>query len=289
MTGTADTDALTSRLSDTIKDIGIPPCPAILTRINEEMAKEEPDLRSLDLAISSDVALAAGLIALANSPFFSVRSRVRSVKDALQMLGLDVAGHAIAGLILRNMFASVPSLERFWDASANVARLSGWLAQTIASPTRLRTDEAYTFGLFRDCGIPVLLKRYPNYMDVLKQANAEEVRGFTEVEEEGCQSNHAAVGCLLAQAWWLPDEISLGIRYHHDGLAMARPDMGVNATTLTLIAYAQLAEHLLQTHTGRSQTKEWDKIGAACLQLLGVDEDELARLYEESRAVIAHG
>lgn len=287
MSGNAE--ELSVKLSDTIKDIGIPPCPHILVRINEEMAKDEPDFRYLDQAISSDVALAAGLIALANSPFFGVRSRVRSVREALQMLGLDVAGRAVAGLILRKLFASAPSLERFWDASAHIARLSGWLAQTLASPCALRTDEAYTFGLFRDCGIPVLLKRYPDYREALKAANAESVRSFIEIEEERCQTNHAAVGCLLAQAWWLPDEISLGIRYHHDGLATPRPDLGVGAVTLRLVACAQLAEHLLQTHTGLSQTCEWDKIGANCLEQLGLDDDALKGLYAESRAVLSAG
>ena len=40
-------------------------------------------------------------------------------------------------------------------------------------------DDAYTYGLFRDCGIPILMKKFPGYVDVLKAANAETEKGFT--------------------------------------------------------------------------------------------------------------
>jgi HD-like signal output (HDOD) protein len=247
------------------------------------MAKDEPNLKNLEALICSDVGLAAGLIALANSPFFSIRNRVRSVREALQLLGLAVAGRAIATLILRNVFPPTPALARFWDASARIARLSGWLTQGERIGAKLRPDEAYTFGLFRDCGIPVLLKRFPEYAEVLRKANGDKDGSFTAVEETVCRTNHAAVGCLLAQAWWLPEDLYLGIRHHHDYLQL-KQDAGamLSATTLRLIATTQLAEHLLQKHTGLSNTQEWHKSDVLCLELLNITGDRLNALYEES-------
>jgi HD-like signal output (HDOD) protein len=176
MTDTVDTQPAPSPvdalLESSLKDIGIPPRPAILQRISDEMLKDEPDFRRLANIIGADVSLAAGLIKTANSPFFGSRNRVRSVNEALVMLGLDVASRAIAGLILRKVFPASLHLERFWDASARIARLSGWLAKRVGH-NKLRQDDAYTFGLFRDCGIPVLLMRFPGYNKVLAAANAE--------------------------------------------------------------------------------------------------------------------
>lgn len=275
-------------LENAIRDIGIPPCPSILNQINVEMAKDEPDLRHLDHFISSDVALGSGLIAIANSPFFGFKRRVRSVNEALQMLGLAVAARAIAGLILRKLFPMSLSLERFWHASAAVARLGGWLAQNVGTAAKVQAEDAYTFGLFRDCGIPILMKRYPNYPQALHRANQERTLGFTEVEHSLLPVDHAEIGCHLARSWWLPSDICLAIRHHHDGQVLEQHGSAeLPPATLGLIATAQVAEHLFQQHTGLSQTHEWQKLGASCLRLLDLAEGELPLLQERSAGVLA--
>jgi HD-like signal output (HDOD) protein len=53
---------LDNALVDSLREIGIPPRPAILDRIGGEMCKDEPDFRHLAVLISADVALAAGLL-----------------------------------------------------------------------------------------------------------------------------------------------------------------------------------------------------------------------------------
>ncbi len=273
-------------LESSIRDIGIPPRRIILDRIASEMRKDDPDSRSLVHAISADVSLSAGLIKTANSPFFGFRSRVRSVNEALMVLGLDLAGRAIAGIILRKVFPNSLHLERFWDASARIAQLSGWLAQRVAN-TRLRPDDAYTFGLFRDCGIPVLLNRFPGYNKVLLLANEEAERSFTAVEDSQLPTNHAMVGCLLAQNWWLPEETCLAIRHHHDVAVLETSLVSPPLTSRYLIAVVQLAEHLVQRHSGLSHTQEWPKLGPACLRLLDLTETELELLSTEAIGVLA--
>ncbi len=160
-----------------ILDVGIPPCPAILDRFMTEARKSDPNYQRLALIITVDVSLSAGLIKTANSPYFGVRQRVRSTNEALSVLGLNVASRAVAGIILRKSFPNVPNLERFWDASARIARISGWLALQL-NIKGMHADDAYTFGLFRDCGIPVLLGRLPNYASVLAKANLEATKAL---------------------------------------------------------------------------------------------------------------
>lgn len=281
---TEDLSTFNEHLESKIRDISIPPCPAILNRIHSEMRKDEPCFKQLGVAINSDVALSAGLIALANSPYFGTRSRVRSVNEALLMLGLRIVGSAIAGLVLRNLFPDTPMLVRFWDASANIARLSGWLARRLKG-VRISAEDAYTFGLFRDCGIAVLLQRLPDYANVLKQANEESDLSFTAMEEARFPTNHAIVGCLLAQSWWLPEEMCLAIRYHHE----YPPLIPQNAVTLNLIAITQLAEYLFQVQTGLSGTCEWSKASVFCLDRFGLDQESFMQLCEEGAEMLAAG
>ena len=290
MTDTADApqtqSSVDTLMESTLKDIGIPPRPAILERISSEMLRDEPDYKRLANIISADVSLSAGLIKTANSPFFGYRIRARTINEALMLLGLDVASRAIAGIILRKVFPSSLHLERFWDTSARIARVSGWLARRVGNH-KLRPDDAYTFGLFRDCGIPVLMMRFPEYRGILARANSEEKLGFTAVEEAQLPTNHAMVGSLLAQSWWLPEEICLAIRHHHDSIVIATPSITPPLTSRYRIAISQFAEHLVQRQTRLSDTREWPKLGEACLKLLDIAEDDVEDILAEAAPVIA--
>lgn len=281
--GSAGVDSLLER---TILDVGIPPCPVILDRFMVEARKDEPDYQRLAGIIGTDVGVSASLIKTANSPFFGLRHRVRSVNEALAILGLNSASRAVAGIILRQAFSNVPNLERFWDASARVARLSGWLAQYF-NIRGLCAEEAYTFGLFRDCGIPVLLGRFPRYEKVLAVANQDDARSFMEIEDAEMPTNHPMVGCILAQSWWLPEEICLSIRNHHDLAALESAHSSLPMKSRRLIATAQLAEHIVQRQLRQIITQEWPKLGAVCLQILELDEEHLEVLYAEAAPIAA--
>lgn len=277
--------ALDAELLRAIQDIEIPPRPTILDRIRHEMGREQPNTRYLGLQISADVGLAAGVIRIANSPYFGCHRRSRSIHEALLMLGLEATARAVAGISLRLAFPNTAHYERFWDASAQIAALSGWLAQTVRRPG-LRADDAYTYGLFRDCGIVILLRRVPGYMKTLERANHEAERSFTDVEGDVLPINHSVVGCLMAQLWWLPEELCLAIRHHHDLAALGGPESGLPVASRGMIATSQLAERVLQRATGASHTNEWDKLGAGCLGELGLDEADLDDLYAEGAALV---
>lgn len=287
MAGFASAKRNNDLLGNAIDDTGIPSRPAILDRVHIEMGKDAPDLNMLARVISADMALSGGLVAIANSPYFGYPGRVRSVNEALTVLGLDVVCQAIAGLTLRKLFPLTNAMERFWDASSNIARLSGWLAQHPDTGIKLNASDAFTFGLFRDCGIAILLNRYPYYNEILAQANAEKTFSFTQIEEIRFPTNHAVIGELLAKSWWLPEEISTAIRLHHEYGILQGGDSGLPPASRSLIAVAQFAEHLFQYHTGLSKSHEWLKAKDACLQLLEIREDRLDFFYDEAEPVLA--
>ena len=272
-------------LEQNIKAIDIPPRPMIIDRIRSAMNEDVPNFKFVGQLVSADVGLAAGLIKTANSPYFGYQTRARSVDEALMMLGLDISCRAIATICLHQAFPNGAHYERFWDASARIAALSGWLARQIRRPN-LRPDDAYTFGLFRDCGIVVLLRRFPLYKDTLARANNEAVLPFTAVELQDFPTDHATIGCLLAQNWWLSNGICQAIRYHHDQPAIELFESGLPLASRYLVAISQLAEHLLQKVSGASHTEEWAKLGPSCLRLLNLDATDLPEIYEEASLVL---
>jgi HD-like signal output (HDOD) protein len=269
----------------TLNDISIPPRPVILEHIQEEIRKEDASIKRLGKLITADVSLSASLMKISNSAYFGLRTKVHSVDGALTMLGLNVASRAIAAACMRQSFPLTPPLVRFWKGSAQIAALSGWLAKNNPKPI-LPADVVYTFGLFRDIGIAILLLRYPHYVETLASANHENELSFTDVEQRDFDTDHARVGYVLAMNWNLPEEICLGIRSHHELLALNQAESGVPLASQYLIATGQTAEHILHSITGLSKTSEWQKLGPSCLRVLGLSENDLPSLCEAGAEIL---
>ncbi|MGC2166759.1 MAG: HDOD domain-containing protein [Gallionella sp.] len=278
-------NTVSDKLEKSLLDIRIPPRPAILDRIKEEAGREEPNFIILSKLIAEDVGLSAGLIKTANSPYFGFSRKLTTVQEALLALGLDVASKAVAGVSLRNALPKSPALERFWFSSAHVARLSGWLVRELDFKS-IRPDDAYTYALFRDCGIPILLSHFVGYYDVLSEANFETLVNFTAVEDRHLPTNHAAVGALLAQSWYLSDDTSNAIRHHHDSDDIIQPSKTLTNSSLQLVALAQLSEYLLQKNTGLCHTEEWLKLGNTCMQILDITDAEIELMSADADKII---
>lgn len=210
-----------TQLASELSSVKIPPRPAALASVENEMRSKAPNFGAMAMLISVDVGISASLLKIANSAYFGQGGRVRSVSEALQILGLNTVATSIAALSLRKVFAHVPNLERYWDSSARVALLSGWLVTQLDFPHRkIKPEEAYTFGLFRDCGIPILMSMYADYFDILEEANSEVEKSFTAIEFEAMGLDHAMIGGSLAKEWHLPIEFKAAIELHHDADAI---------------------------------------------------------------------
>lgn len=179
--------------------------------------------------------------------------------------------------IRAEMVKEVPCLRRVGQLINADVGLAASLLKTANSPY---------FGLFRDCGIVILLRRYPDHMQTLARANGDVGRPFTAVEQLDYPTDHAVVGSLLAGEWWLPDEIIQAIRHHHDQSAIDLAESDLPLAGRRMIALSQTAEHMLQSLTGASRTEEWPKLGASCLRLLALDEETLGALFVDAAAII---
>jgi HD-like signal output (HDOD) protein len=270
-------DSIETRMKIEIRDIGIPPRPTILAQIEAETAKDEPDFIFLAKLLGKDVGLSAGMIKVANSPYFSLGKKVPTIQEALLVLGLKLVMKTVAGLALQQAFKHVPNMERFWDASAMTAEVSACLAKEIGRRIGIRPEDAHTFALFRDCGIPMLMIPFPEYRAALNRANGEAVLPFTEIEDQTIGLNHADLGAQLAEDWLLPEETCQAIRYHHN-VAALNGSLDLVPRARQLIAIAQLAEYLIQEKSGQSQTSEWGKLGADCLASLDLTPEALPEL-----------
>lgn len=279
------TDIVSPGAAELIKEIGIPPCPVVLAEFMAESNRDEPDFRRLSHLINKDVALAASVLKTINSPFYGLSKKARTVQDALALLGLRETSRIIAGLLLRRAFASSqsPAMYEFWDASSRVALIAAYLARELDV---IRLDEAHTFALFRDCGVPVLLTRYPEYESLLASTRCENERRRTGLEHARYGFDHALVSATLAQTWHLPIDMWQSIRVH---TLYDRPEFRSDrnwARAAPLIAVALLAEQLHRIHRGTYDSAVWETEEAFITEIIGPMSDRLEPLANDIASLL---
>jgi HD-like signal output (HDOD) protein len=271
---------MTIELSDeqirsVLQGISVPPQPQIMVDLQMEQVMPDPDLRTIARLISQDPGLSGALLKTVNSPFFGLANRIASIQQAVNLLGCRSVINLINAQSIRGELsdAAIVTLNRFWDTAQDVAMTSLTLAKRIGHPA---PDEAYTLGLFHNCGIPLMLTRFPNYMDVLEEAYASastETR-LTDIENRVFSTNHAVVGYFVAKSWKLPAHLCEAIANHHNALALF-DDEWSDAQIKTLLAILKMAEHICACHRvlgDQPDDHEWEAVAQQVLEYVGLSE-----------------
>lgn len=265
--------------------ICIPPCPAILAKLMQETRAEEPDFQKIGKLIGADASLAAAMLRTVNSPFYGLRSRATSVQQAIALLGLRNVVQLVTGLLLRDAFSNGSSdlMDEYWESSSAIAEINAVLAREFKGFDR---DEAYTFALFRDCGMLAMMDGYNDYEPVFAGSEAKDGADVTAWEDERHGMNHARVGHNLAKMWLLPEQICQSVLWHHDYAALRQGQADIPRSCARHIALALAAEWIFVRYTMGIDSPEWRKGGDFALDLLSITQTDLdaalARIGQES-------
>jgi HD-like signal output (HDOD) protein len=278
---TSTDDILTAldqaRSKGPLQNIVIPPCPHLLTRLQQAMAAAEPDLHEVASIASSDVAMSVTLLRAANSPLYAAGQPAQTIGQAMNRLGLaQTAAVMTAFMAQRAIKVSSSHLQRFWERSTKRAQAMAFMAGKMPG---MSPDVAHTYGLFCHVGIPVMAQSIKGYVGTMVEASARIDRSYVATENANHRTDHAVVGALVARVWRLSPTVTAAIRLHHDlealGERSAEPDAN------TLIAVGLLAEYLMRRHEGLDQDADWAHHGQAALDWLHLGGDELLTWEEE--------
>ena len=242
----------------------------------QEARGDDPDLLKLDKLICGDMGLASAVIKSANSPFYGLNHKVQAVKSALQVLGIRSVTNIVTLLALRNALstpgqASDPFWNQFWDRTNYHASACARLARQLRF---ISTDGAYTFGLFNDCGIPVLFQRFADYKETLHLASSSG-RSLVDLENERHQAPHTLVGSILARSWQLPDLVCDAIRDHHNFDLLYGETPPGQGDVAALAGISLIADYLVDDFLGTPQDAVSLQHGAQAIKYLGFDEEEI--------------
>jgi HD-like signal output (HDOD) protein len=233
-------DKITPENQDSIKNLNIPACPAIIAQLYAELGKLAPDLHNIVEHIKKDVAITASLIRLSNAPIYGA-GKVDSIERALQVLGLNNFKNMVLASSIQNAVkSSGASNEVFQKHCVAAAMVCSYLAEK-KNPELV--DAAYLTGLFHDCAIPLFMKRSPDYAEIFDLA----LSGSSEIikmEESIIDTNHADISALIVNTWKVEEKIITAMRSHHSNDVRIPLSVSYYHDARQLWAMLVLSEHI---------------------------------------------
>ncbi len=274
----------TEQIQQALQGISVPPQPQIMVDLQMEQYMPDPDLGAIARLIAQDPGLSGALLKIVNSPYYGLTNKIASIERAVNLLGSASIINLINAQSIKGEMTdeTIVTLNRFWDSAQDVAMTSLTLAKRTGSQA---VDEAYALGLFHDCGIPLMLKRFPNYMSVLEDAyaKASPTCRVVDTENHTFNTNHAVVGYFTAKSWRLPEHVSNAIANHHNALAIFQDESGHNSQLKNLLAILKMAEHVCASYRvlgNQGEDHEWNSIGHLILDYVGLSDYDFENLKE---------
>lgn len=257
------------------KGIKIPPQPKVLLDLNRMLGNDNFDVRSLAQIIGADPGITAMLFKVARSPVFGRGKKFESLDQVIMVVGVKQTFNLVQAMALASSVSdkSRKAFDIFWTRSQEVAQMAALIARDRISICNVFPDQAYMAGIFHECGVPLLMLRFPDYCKLLQLNN---VCCWPNLAEEDAKFNvdHCSVGYIVARHWKLPDFVCAAIQYHHE---MPREEAGA---ACTLVAILQLSIHFYN-RISNIDDPLWSRIGNAVLNELGIHVDDEQDYFEE--------
>jgi HD-like signal output (HDOD) protein len=275
----------TEQIRSMLLGISIPPQPQIMVDLQMEQLAPDCTIQGITQLISRDVGLSGSIIKTVNSSFFGRKNKISTVQQACQLLGIDCVVNIVNALSIRGELSDeeIVELGLFWDSATDVAMMAATISKQIGVHA---PDEAYTLGLFHNCGIPLLMERFDNYADVMREAYASPEPRIIDVENRLLQTNHAVVGYYVAKSWRLPAYLCEAIHDHHSAQEIFADQDYSDTRKKNLLAILKMSEHLCGLYRslgGQEADLEWQQLEEDILIYVGLSAYEFQNLAQDFR------
>ncbi len=266
-------------LKDVASGFNLPVKPDVLQKLQDELASKEPELNRVATIISGDVATAAAVLKIINSPYYGLSRSVTDVRQAVMFLGLENVTSLVVGYLLQAAFDQSQcgiQLGRFWDSANDIANVACLIGRKLKTP--LPVENLHMLGLFHDAGIPAMGIRFKDYAALLQEHAESDTSLLITKENNRYHTNHAIVGYYLASSWHLPKNMCQLILQHHsdDFFEIIKDEF-----ELSCCACLRLADNLVHVNRYFRPEPQWGYIEQDVLDILKIDEDDYQDLKED--------
>ena len=259
--------------------VKIPPQPRVLLELQKLLVSDDYEMRAVAKVIGQDPGIVALLFRLARSPAFSRGRKIDSLDQILMVVGIKQVFNLVQAAALSTAINDKTrrAFDVFWSRAHEIAQMAAVIAEDRVSVCNVFPDQAYLAGIFHECGVPVLMLRFPKYCEALRLENATCWPSLSK-EDEKFHVDHCSVGYLVARHWGLPDFVCDAIRFHHE-----LPEERTVGAAVTLVAIIQMASHFYH-RLHHVEDPLWDKIGGRVLSEIAIGPEDESDYYEQITA-----
>ncbi len=217
----------------------LPPLPMVVTKLVQLLQRSDVGLKEISDSISSDPVFSAEVLRMANSAMVGAMSEIRSIWQALAMVGLDRIRSLALTVGMRGFMgknAGAPILRQTWRHTLATAII----AEEFAGKIFIEPAEAYTAGLLHDIGRIGLIASNPQkYADLLATLCAGPVN-LSELEQKAYGIDKCDAGVELVRKWKLPPLFERVISRKHE----SDPELSVFDCPALIALSCELADAL---------------------------------------------
>jgi len=252
----------------------LPALPQAVIELRSALKREDVAVDELAATISHDQALTAKTLRLANSSFYGVAGRVSSIRGAINILGLRTVATVATTAVVISSFDRTACAGFDFDGFWRHALATAFCAQELAAVTHMDGEAAFSAGLLHDIGRLALATYFPLELGQTLAWAAEHDVHAIEAERLMLNTDHAAVGGLIAEHWNFAPAIAEAIRCHHELPAH---------TTATLADLAHVADNM--THALDLSGLDEDMVpplSLAAWERLALSPQQVQRIFERT-------
>ena len=269
-------NSLKKKILKSISDL--PPMPQVVLKVREIMANPTLSFKDIAEAIETDQAIAARLLKIANSTYYGMSGMVASIHQACVVLGYKTLAEAVtiagtSSLLGKKLKGYELDSEALWQHSLEVALGSKAIAR-IKRP--VFENEAFSAGLIHDSGKLVLdqyvLEKKDQFNDFMKNNQ----HSFLMAEKHILGFEHAEIASALCEQWQMPQNQSVGIKFHHLPSESKKNDIAY------IIHIADSISRLDEIDMEYLQTI----LEEGSLEFLGLQEKELNEILSEVKEAV---
>jgi putative nucleotidyltransferase with HDIG domain len=280
-----------ARLAEGLSAAGdLPLLPTTAQKALEATRDKDVALSDFARLIEKDVALAATLLKLANSPLYSWGRTIDNLEQAIVRLGLRECESLVVAVGMRSLAGRASAAvkaqcQALWQHSFLVGCLCRKLNRELGFGFR---GEEFTAGLLHDLGRVVIALLVPDAFAAADPLTFEEDDGLLDRERQLLGFDHCTVGAGYAENARMPRTVISAIRHHH------RPREATLAPELVeLVAAADHLANHFQRGGDAGGYQAASNLGftlmARRLDADGIDyfEDRVPSLLKEASQVLA--
>ena len=232
------TQELVNQIIEQINASEIRSIKTVMLNIISTLNNPGSTIKDLKDAIQLDPPLSAKVLRIANSAYYSPRSRIDELEKAVVWLGFSTVRELALSQKAGEMFLSGDSESPFsrselWKHSVAVALFNKAFQRKEFGNTG---ENAYISGLLHQIGLIATCQIMPEkFSSILEYAETKKKNIF-KAEQEILGIDHALIGKAIIENWGLSEEMSIAIGYHHQPYLSPKTHLR-NVTTLYISDY----------------------------------------------------